>query len=203
MSKCRQCKSKLGDKFYVMGVSKYCDKDCAVEFMLANPKKTKTFVQAKFKKKETEQRKKDKVKLKELRSRSDWFGTYLQPLVNQYNRDVIHAGELCYTCGNINGDTKMNAGHYIAVGSGGGDRRRFMHENIKRQCEYCNTFKSGAQKEYRIKLIEQFEIEYVEWLECESNHCTLKEQFPTWQDIEAEIKRYRELIRNAGLKPCR
>jgi hypothetical protein len=29
----------------------------------------------------------------------------------------------------------------------------------------------------------------------------LKEQFPNWQDIEAEIKRYRKLLRSVGIKP--
>jgi len=189
------------DSFYKMGLSTYCGKECATDWLIENPKKAKSTLDKIQEKKRKEQKKKDKQKLKELRSRSDWFANWLQPLVNQYVRDVLHAGELCYTCGNTNGDTKMNAGHYIPVGAGGGDRRRFNHDNIRRQCEFCNTHKGGAPKEYRMKLIEENGERWVLDLECESNHPTLKEQFPTWQDIEKEVLRYRILIREAGLKP--
>ena len=30
---------------------------------------------------------------------------------------------------------------------------------------------------------------------------SLKEQFPNWQDIELEIKRYRKLLRSVGVRP--
>jgi hypothetical protein len=195
--KCKQCQIKVTKETSVIVLLKrFCSFECAAKFGKANIPKGKEI-------RRKEQRKNDKVRLKELRSRTTWFANYLQPLVNQYNRDVLHAGKPCYTCGNTNGDTKMNAGHYIPVGAGGGDRRRFMHENIKRQCEFCNTYKGGAPKEYRMKLIEENGEKWVLDLECEYNHPTLKEQFPTWQDIENEISRYRKLIREAGLTPCK
>tara|TARA_Y100000310_G_C20283375_1_gene623640 strand:- start:1 stop:486 length:486 start_codon:yes stop_codon:yes gene_type:complete len=150
-----------------------------------------------------ENRQKDKERLKELRSRGDWFSKYLQPLVNQYNRDVIYAGEPCYTCGKPRGLGQMHWGHYIAVGTGGGDRRRFMVDNGRPQCVSCNTHKSGMRAEFRDNLIREKGEEFVQWLECESNHPALKEQFPTWKDIENEVKRYRKLIKEAGLKPCK
>ena len=34
---------------------------------------------------------------------------------------------------------------------------------------------------------------------CHKPHPTLKEQFPTSQDIELEIKRYRKLLKDAGV----
>lgn len=189
-----------------VGIQSFCTDDHRKEYMIDKKLKNKSVDELVTKGKEIqrkEQKRKDKQKLKELRSRGDWFSNYLQPLVNQYVRDVIYANQLCYTCGNTNGDTKMNAGHYKAVGRGGADRRRFMHENIRRQCEYCNTHLSGAPVEYRQALINEKGLEWVEWLECESNHPTLKEQFPTWQDIEREVLRYRILLKEVGLKPCR
>ncbi len=95
----------------------------------------------------------------------------------------------------------MDAGHYKAVGRGGADRRRFNLFNIHAQCRHCNSFNSGKPLEYREFLINEYGIEKVEWLECEANHPTLKEQFPTHQDVEAEIIRYRALLRNNGITP--
>lgn len=203
--KCRQCGKKDIEPGIQVGLSNFCTKAHAIEYIASNRDKdsTKRMIKSHENKKVKEQKKKDKARLKELTPRTTWFAKWLQPLVNQYVRDVLEADKLCYTCGNTNNDTKMNAGHFIPVGAGGGDRRRFMHENIKRQCEFCNTHKGGDPKGYRLKLVDEFGIEWVEWLECESNHPTLKEQFPTWQDIENEIKRYRKLIREAGLTPCK
>lgn len=126
----------------------------------------------------------------------------LQKLVNQCVREVIYPEDSCYTCGAVRGSCKFDAGHFIPVGAGGGDRRRFMHENIRPQCSVkCNVHGSGMRAEYRQRLIEDKGLEWVEWLECESNHPTLKEQFPTHQSWLDEIARYRKIIRDAGLRP--
>ena len=45
--------------------------------------------------------------------------------------------------------------------------------------------------EYRKRLIEEKGLKFVEWLECEINHPSLKEKYPEIQDIKDEIAKYR------------
>ena len=47
--------------------------------------------------------------------------------------------------------------------------------------------------EYRARLIKDEGINHVEWLECDDNHKSLKEQYPEISDIKAETARYRKL----------
>ena len=132
-------------------------------------------------------------------TRSDLFQK-LQSLVNQYVLHIRDAGKPCFTCGTTN-DIQYHAGHRFHAGSGGGDRRRFMEINIHKQCVRCNNFKSGASAEYDARFIKVYGQEKLDWLKDLSQHPTLKEQFPTKQDIEKEIDRYRRLIRSNGLTP--
>ena len=101
MTKCRQCSTKLEGDFYIMAISKYCDRDCAVDWMLANPKKAKKVVTAKIKKQEKEQRKKDKGRLDQLKKRVGKNGYYdnLKTQLHGYIKHVLRKGESCYTCG--------------------------------------------------------------------------------------------------------
>lgn len=126
----------------------------------------------------------------------------LQRLVNQYILSVRDAGKPCFTCGTDNPNIKYDAGHYIHAGRGGGDRRRFIHMNIHKQCsQQCNVHGSGMKAEYRQKIIDVYGQDQLDWLEGENNHPTLKEQFPTTQAILDKIDEYRRIIRSAGLKP--
>ena len=60
---------------------------------------------------------------------------------------------------------------------------------------------SGMPVEYDIQLDIEYGEGFADKLNCVANYPTLKEQFPTWQDIEAEIIRYRKLLRAEGLTP--
>ncbi|QDP52087.1 MAG: putative protein ninG [Prokaryotic dsDNA virus sp.] len=189
----RKCKS-CGDyvrEFVVTPKGVFCNIDSAVKYSYANKDKGAQIVRK-------AQKKKDTARKKELMTRSQWFDK-LQKLVNQYVREVKEVGQPCCTCNQVK--SGYDCGHYKAVGRGGADRRRFTLMNLHRQCRHCNSFNGGKPVEYRAYLIERYGLNKVEWLEDESNHPELKEQFPTTQDIENEIKRYRELLKAEGLKP--
>ena len=47
--------------------------------------------------------------------------------------------------------------------------------------------------EYKQRLIEEVGIDRVNWLECDVNHKSLKEQYPDVSDIKKETARYRKL----------
>ncbi len=55
--------------------------------------------------------------------------------------------------------------------------------------------------EYDLALDEEYGEGFADKLKCVDNYPTLKEQFPTTEDIENEIKRYREMLRAKGLTP--
>lgn len=203
-SKCSNCKTKA-PVVVNTGVYRFCSYDCAVSFAQDKANEAHSRKMAKAKqvqvKKVKAQKSKDRARLKELKPPSQWFKT-LSRLVNQWIVHVRDNGKPCYTCGTSNPAIKYDAGHRHHAGRGGGDRRRFLPENIKKQCSVnCNQHGSGMPKEFDIALDQEYGTGFADHLACESNYPTLKEQFPTWQDIEEEILRYRKLLRDAGLTP--
>ena len=95
-----------------------------------------------------------------LKSRADWLRE-AQTAFNAFIR-ARDAHLPCISCGRDN-DCKINAGHYLSIGSH--PELRFSEDNVHKQCEYCNTYKSGNQAAYRPRLIERIGSERVEWLE--------------------------------------
>lgn len=95
-----------------------------------------------------------------IKSRSDWLRE-AQTAFNAFIR-ARDAHLPCISCGRDN-DCKINAGHYLSVGSH--PELRFSEDNCHKQCEHCNTYKSGNQAAYRPRLIERIGAERVEWLE--------------------------------------
>jgi len=71
-------------------------------------------------------------------------------------------GCACISCGRNTG-AKVNAGHYLSVGSS--PELRFNPLNVSLQCEYCNVYKSGNIGEYRPALVNKIGLELVEWLD--------------------------------------
>lgn len=192
MPMCKICRDKFEAKYFLQ---KACFKPvCLAEW-------SKIDREDKASKKVKTQRKKDKTRLKELKPPSEWFNK-LRPLVHQWIVHVRDKDKPCYTCGTENPNIKYDAGHRHHAGRGGGDRRRFLPENIHKQCSMqCNQHGGGMPKEYDIALDAEYGPRFSDKLMCVANYPTLKEQFPTWQDIEAEILRYRKLLRDAGLTP--
>jgi hypothetical protein len=160
--------------------------------MLAHTNKKRANVTAKRRRAENKEAK------EKIRTRTEWYDI-LQALVNQYVNHVRDDGKPCCTCGKTS-NVKYDAGHFRTRGSC--PELRFELKNIHRQCSVnCNQHGAGMRAEYRVFIVKEYGQETLEWLE--GPHKSLKEQFPHYNDIKAEIIRYRKLIREHGLKPVR
>ena len=199
MARCKICRAKFEPRFFLQ---KACfDPVCLDAWskadMLKKNNVTKKVADIAYK----TQKKKDKYRLKELMSRGKWYKR-LQILVNQWVVHVRDKDKDCYTCGTSNPNIKYDCGHRHHAGRGGGDRRRFVLENLHKQCSVqCNQHGGGMPVEYDIELNIEYGEGFADKLKCVGDYPTLKEQFPTWQDIEEEITRYRVLLRAEGLTP--
>ena len=193
--RCRHCKEYFApDAGMVINGGFYCSRAHAVEYSIRQMPQMKQKMQA-------ERKKQDRARKKALEPRSRKYAK-LQRLVNQYVIHVRDKDKPCYTCGTTNPFIKYDAGHRYHAGRGGGDRRRFMLENIHKQCSVnCNQHGGGMPAEYDKALAKEYGQDFVAWLGNQSNHPTLKERFPTPQDIEEEIARYRKMLREHHLKP--
>lgn len=139
-------------------------------------------------------------RLKEsIKKRTGKNGFYdnLKTQLHKYIKHVLRKGEPCYTCDLPqkfeDSPQAFHIGHFIPQKQV--DPRRFMLINLRMQCYKCNTHNSGMRAEYRQRLIDELGIDKVDWLECDVNHKSLKEQYPTVSDIKAETARYRLLIK--------
>jgi len=193
--RCRACKEyDYTEKMVLINGSYYCSINEATKHGYKNKEKGKVIIQK-------IQKKKDQVRKKELTSITKWRSK-LQKLINQWIVHVRDKNKPCYTCGTINPSIKYDAGHRHHAGRGGADRRRFVLENIHKQCSVnCNQHGGGKPREYDIALDLEYGKGFADHLNCEANYSTLKEQFPTWHNIEAEIIRYRKLLRDNGITP--
>jgi len=197
MPRCKICKDKFEARFFLQ---KTCvEPKCLAEWSEQDMKKklntTKKVKDIEYK----IQKVKDTQRKKELMTRSQWF-TKLKTVVHKWIVHVRDKDKGCYTCGKTDQSVKYDAGHRHHAGRGGGDRRRFIPENIHKQCSVnCNQHGSGMPVEYDIALDAEYGEGFAGRLSCEANYPTLKELFPTWQDIELEIIRYRKLLKDAGV----
>lgn len=144
-----------------------------------------------------ERRKETRQKKKEVRSRTKWFDM-IKTEVHWYVKHVLYPGYPCYTCDKPQGQAKarsFQAGHFMPAKQA--DPRRFMLENLRMQCSVCNCHNSGRQGEYEKRMRLEMGDEHVDWLMREANFKPLKEQFPTWQDLEAELRRWQKINREA------
>jgi len=126
------------------------------------------------------------------------FYSNLATALHYYIKHVLRNGEPCYTCDKPqhfeDSGQAFHIGHFIPQKSV--DPRRFMLINLRIQCYKCNTHNSGMRAEYRQRLIKEIGIDKVEWLECDINHKSLKEQYPEISDIKKETAKYRKLSKN-------
>lgn len=128
----------------------------------------------------------DKVRREKLKSKSDW-AREAQIEFNKFirTRDI---GQSCISCGRNTG-CKINAGHYLSVGSH--PHLRYNENNCHLQCEFCNVYKSGAQAAYRPRLIEKIGLQAVEELEADNT-------VQKWSvcDLKQIKEKYRQKLRN-------
>lgn len=171
---------------------------CSLEHAVAYGKKTAPKAKGK---REKALRAENKARKMDLKPRGYWYKK-LQLVVNQWVVQVRDKNKPCCTCGTSDPNIKYDAGHRYHAGRGGGDRRRFEPKNIHKQCSMiCNHHGSGMPAEYDRFLDANYGEGTAEWLREETNHKTLKEQFPNTEDIKNEISRYKELLKSEGLTP--
>ena len=142
MKICRVCKKEFNP---IRPLQAVCTPRCAVRELKVKKNAQKADLRARKEK---------------LKSRSDHLRE-AQAIFNKYIR-IRDKGLACISCGRNTG-SKVNAGHYLAVGSH--PELRFNEENVHLQCEHCNTYLSGNQLAYRLALIDRIGIDRVEWLE--------------------------------------
>ena len=187
MPRCKGC----GKKCEPSGVVTLCSYECG---RIVAEKADKKVKQEKVRKAKAV-KKAFKARTRELKekakTRAEWFAD-LQKEVNAYVR-YRDKDEPCCTCGTRN-DIKYDAGHYRSRGACKG--LRFELTNIHKQCAIqCNMYGSGMRAEYKDFIIRKYGADHLAWLD--GPHPSLKEQFPTIDDIRAEIVRYRKLNREA------
>lgn|GEM_PF-6622621 len=191
--RCRSCKSykAVSDGYLSPNNAFFCSLSAALKYN--KPKQQKILVKI--------TREKTAIKKKGLITRSKWLSK-LQSVVNQYIVHVRDKDSPCFTCGTSSHNIKYDCGHYIHAGRGGADRRRFLEINLHKQCSViCNQHGGGMPEIYAAKIADVYGPDKLDWLKCETNHPALKELFPHWSDIEKEIARYRQLLRDNGIIP--
>jgi len=196
--KCKQCKSSVLNQDIAVRTPLFvfCSFKCAKDYALIKSKAARQRLDNKAKK---AAKVKHAIDKKSVKRRSDWYAT-LQALVNQWVTKVRDIDEACCTCGTRKPDIKYDAGHFFTVAAR--PDIRFNTMNIHKQCnQKCNVYGSGMRLEYKEFIIARYGQEGLDELTLEGN--PLKEQFPAWSDIEDGIKKYRQILRDAGIKPCR
>lgn len=177
--------------------------DCAYQCQAAKQEKAREKQlrkqKAQAKEKDRDFRRETKRREAAAKKRTGAKGYYegLKKALHAWLKHGLRKGEPCYTCGKEQRHSDhggaFHAGHYMPAKMV--DPRRFMIDQLRMQCYSCNSMNSGRQTIFRQKLIEERGLEWVEWLECEANHASLKEQYPEVADIQAEAAGYRKLLR--------
>ena len=195
--RCKYCLEYGYDHLRINGRS-FCDRDHAMKWAVEKNEKERLKV-AKREKKETAKagRLKHREDKERIKSMTEWFDQ-LGRLVNQYVLHIRDKGKPCCTCGKSAESIKYDAGHYRSRGSC--KELRFELTNIHKQCSMnCNVIGSGMRAEYREFITGTYGADHLEWLD--SKHPLLKDVFPHYLDVKAEIARYRVIIREGGLTP--
>lgn len=174
-AKCPICRQPATERF---GLKLFCGFEHAAEWAKTQQDKRKA-------KEKTEARRKDREKLKSLKTRSEWLKD-LQVVFNKYIR-LRDAGLPCISCGRNSG-AKMNAGHYLSVGAH--PELRFDEANCHIQCEHCNSYKSGNQAQYRPRLIAKVGQAEVDRLEGPQQQLKL-----TIEEIQELIAKYKTKVK--------
>ena len=189
------------EKLITTPKGKFCSCSLAIEW--ANEQTSKRIkreinkakqVVVKEKKAFNQETKRLKETIKKRTGKNGYYDNY-KTVLHYYIKHVLRKGEACFTCGKPqrfeDSGQAFHVGHFIPQKQV--DPRRFMLANLRIQCYKCNAHNSGMRAEYRQRLIKEEGIDHVDWLECDVNHKSLKEQYPEISDIKSEITRYRKL----------
>lgn len=172
MPKCKNCKKTTNQKY---GLNYLCSPECGYAYARAIQSK-------KASKDASEQRKRDRERLKQLKTRSEWLRD-AQAVFNKFIR-LRDAQKNCISCERKLG-AKFDAGHYKSVGAH--PELRFSEVNTNGQCVFCNQHLSGNLINYRAGLIRRIGLAEVERLE--GTQLPLKLTIPEIQEL---IKTYKQ-----------
>lgn len=196
IKKCSHCKVKKEVEINTP-IYRFCSFECASGMASAVQIKQNKKIKQAVIKKDKEFNRETRRLMESIKKRTGKKGFYdnLKVQLHKYIKHVLRKGEPCYTCGlkqrHEDSPQAFHVGHFIPQKHV--DPRRFMLVNLRIQCNSCNTHNSGMRAEYRQKLSDEIGVDKVEWLECDVNHKSLKEQYPDISDIKAETSRYRKL----------
>jgi 5-methylcytosine-specific restriction endonuclease McrA len=167
----------------------FCSYDCAAQWGKTQADKAKA-------KRQIEQRRADREKLKRLKTRSEWQKD-LQVVFNKFIR--LRDAELpCISCGHPNdGSRQFHASHYKSVG--GNPALRFDLANVHSACSICNNYLSGNLVPYRVALIAKVGQAEVDRLEGKQEPLKI-----TIEQIQQLIGVYKQKCKDEQLKvDCR
>lgn len=177
MTKCPVCKSPAELR---INLKLFCSFECAAKWGKSQAEKAKV-------KKQAEQRKADREKLKRLKTRSEWLKD-LQVVFNRFIR-LRDAALPCISCGHPNdGSRQFHASHYKSVG--GNPALRFDQNNCHSACSICNNWLSGNLVPYRAALITKIGQAEVDRLEGKQDPLKL-----TIDDIKLKIIEYKTKVK--------
>lgn len=148
-------------------------------------------------KKKNEQDKKEWAeKKKQIREKIKTTSDYKADLQEEINAIVrlIDYGQGCIATGAKTG--KMNAGHYISVGSN--DTIRFHLDNIHLQSEHSNSYKGGDTIRYQDGIKKIYGQEYLDFMDFLRGHPDLH---LTRQELKEKIKIARAIRRGLEKEP--
>lgn len=172
-AKCPICRQPATERF---GLKLFCSMEHAVRWAKTQQDKRKA-------KEKTEARRKDREKLKSLKTRSEWLRE-AQTVFNKYIR-IRDAGLPCISCGHPDdGSRQRHASHYKSVG--GNPALRFDPNNCHSSCSICNNWLSGNLVLYRVALIAKVGQDEVDRLEGPQE--ALKLTIPEIQELIAKYK---------------
>lgn len=180
MPKCKVCRKEFKPLF--SSLQKTCiDPACVYQWGMKVKEKTE--------KKTKKQARLEKISGRErLKTKSD-YERELQSEINAIVR-LIDFGHPCIATGTMNG--KMNAGHFLSVGSH--PSVRFNLLNIWIQSEHSNSHKSGDSLRYRDGLEELYGKEFTDNL-----YSHLKQTEPIKLTIE-ELKKKKQIAHGIVLR---
>jgi len=174
---CPICRQPATERF---GLKLFCSMEHAVSWAKTQQDKRKA-------KEKTEARRKDREKLKSLKTRSEWLKE-CQAVFNKYIR-LRDVGLPCISCGHPDdGSRQRHASHYKSVG--GNPALRFDPSNVNSSCSICNNWLSGNLVPYRVALIAKVGQADVDRLEGPQQPLKL-----TIEEIQELIAKYKAKVK--------
>lgn len=122
-----------------------------------------------------------RAKKEALKSRREWLNEaqlVFNAFIRERDKDLA-----CVSCGRFH-QGQWHAGHFYSVAAR--SNLRFTEDNVHKQCQPCNTEKSGNALEYRVRLIQRIGAARVEALEVATE--VVKWSIEDAKRIKAEYK---------------